>query len=57
MRLPEEEISQLREGSQCEALELHEGQLGSGVHLKQHPREEPESRVVELGEADEVPKQ
>jgi len=54
MRLPEEEIFQLCEGSQHEALE-HEGQ--SGVSLKQQPGEELESRVVELGDADKVLKQ
>jgi hypothetical protein len=49
MRLPEEEISQLHEDLQREGL--------SGVYQKQHLREEPESRVVELGDADEVLKQ
>ena len=54
MRLLEEEISQLREGSQHEALE-HEGQLV--VSLKQQPGEELESRVVELEDADKVLRQ
>lgn len=54
MRLPEEEISQLCEGSQHGALE-HEVQLA--VSLKQQPGEELESRVVEFEEADKVLKQ
>jgi len=57
MRRPEEEISQLREGSQHEALE-HEGQPGPPVvYLVKLLGEELESRAVELEDADKVPKE